>query len=62
MKGRLSMAKSRSGSAFLTNDQYQCLPMVIAERLSMALRELPIDPWRRPGRLQGDSFVFSFVI
>jgi len=62
MKGRLSMTKSRSGGAFLTDDRYQCLPMAIAGRLPMALRELPIDPWRCPGRLQGDSFMFSLVV
>jgi len=56
------MAKSRSGGAFLTDDQYQCLPMAITRRLPMAPRELPTDPWRCPSRLQGDSFVFSFVI
>jgi len=50
MKGRLSMTKFRSGGAFLTDDQYQCLPM--------APRELPIDPWRCPGRLQGIVLCF----
>ena len=62
MKGRLSMTKSRSGGASLTDDQYQCLSMAMAGRLPMAPRELPIDPWRCPGRLQGDSFMFSLVI
>ena len=62
MKGRLSMTKSTSGGAFLSDDQYQCLPMVVAGRLPMAPWELPIDPWRCPGRLQGDSFMFSLVI
>jgi len=62
MKGRLSMTKSRNGGAFLTDDQCQCLPMAIAGRLPMAPWELPIDPWRCPGRLQGDSFMFSLVV
>ena len=56
------MTKSRSDGAFLTDDQYQCLPMAIAGRLPMAPHVLPIDPWRCPGRLQGDSFMFSLVI
>jgi len=56
------MTKSKSGGAFLTDDQYQCLPMAITGRLSMATRELPIDSWRCRGRLQGDSFMFSLVI
>ena len=43
MKGRLNMAKPRSGGAFLTDDQYQCLLMAIAGGLPMAPRELPID-------------------
>ena len=54
MKERLSMAKSRSGGAFLTDGQHQWLPM--------APRDLPIDPWWCPGRLRRDSFVFSLVI
>ena len=62
MKGRLSMAKSGSGGAFLTDSQHQCLPMAIAGRLSIAPRELPIDPWRCLGRSRGNSFVFSLVI
>jgi len=62
MKGRLSMTKSRSGGAFLTENQYQGLPMVMAGRLSMTPWELSIDPWRCTGRLQGDSFMFSLVI
>jgi len=56
------MTKSRSGGAFLTENQYQGLPMVMAGRLPMTPRELPIDPWRCTGRLQGDSFMFSLVI
>ena len=62
MKGRLSMTKSRSDGTFLTNGQCQCLPMAIAGRLPMAPWELPIDPWWCPGRLQGDSFMFSLVV
>ena len=62
MKGQLSMTKSRSGGASLTDDQYQCLSMAMAGRLPMAPRELLIDPWRCPGWLQGDSFTFSLVI
>ena len=62
MKGRLSMAKSRSDGTFITDDQHQCLLVTIARRLPMAPRELPIDPRRCPGRLQEDSFVFSLVI
>ena len=61
-EGRLSMAKSRSGGAFLNDGQYQCLPMTMAERLPMAPWELPIDPRRCPGRLRRDSFVFFLVI
>jgi len=56
------MTKCWSGSAFLTDDQYQCLPMAIAGRLPMAPWELPIDPWWCPDRLQGDSFMFSLVV
>ena len=52
MKGRLNMAKSRSGGAFLTDDQYQCLPMAVTGRLPMAPWKLPMDPWWCPGRLR----------
>jgi len=50
------MAKSRSGGTFLTDGQHQCLPIMIAGRLLMALRELSIDPWRCSSRLRGGWF------